>query len=64
MHTLVAEAFLTKGNKTEIHHKDFNKLNNTADNLQYVSRAEHIILHIQERKRKKNEKLLSKVCTD
>lgn len=32
-------------NKDIIHHKDFNKLNNSPDNLQYMGWIEHILYH-------------------
>ena len=46
VHKLVAEAFVDNPeNKSEVHHKDFNPANNNADNLMFVTRAEHMLLH-------------------
>jgi hypothetical protein len=46
VHQLVAEAFVPNPEGKEcIHHKDRNKLNNSADNLQWVTREEHSALH-------------------
>lgn len=42
IHILVAKAFLPNpDNKTEVNHKDFNKLNNRVDNLEWVTRDEN-----------------------
>ncbi|MFA5409310.1 MAG: NUMOD4 motif-containing HNH endonuclease [Bacilli bacterium] len=44
IHQLVAAAFLKKPlNKTEINHKDGNKQNNRADNLEWVTRRENML---------------------
>ena len=53
VHSLVAAAFLDKPDSIDmqIHHKDFNKLNNAAANLQYVTPQAHSKIHM-ERKRK------------
>lgn len=40
----------------EIHHKDFNKLNNAPENLVALSKDEHKILHEEERRRKRAHK--------
>lgn len=53
IHRLVALAFKPipekyKGipvEKLEVHHKDFNKRNNSVDNLEYLTRAEHKLIH-------------------
>lgn len=46
VHQLVAEAFVPNPEGKEcIHHKDRNKLNNSADNLQWLTREEHSALH-------------------
>lgn len=47
IHTLVASAFLNPPQNLEmqIHHKDFNKENNNAENLEYLSIAEHTKKH-------------------
>lgn len=46
VHRLVAATFLPNPeNKTIVHHKDFNRLNNTVQNLIYVSHQEHITIH-------------------
>lgn len=43
IHTLVAYAFLgARPDGAEINHKDGNKLNNCADNLEYCTRSENI----------------------
>lgn len=42
IHRLVAEAFLDNPeNKKEVNHKDLDKANNTADNLEWVSHSEN-----------------------
>ena len=38
--------------KLEVHHKDFNKLNNNIDNLEILTKSEHIRLHNILRNRK------------
>lgn len=48
IHQLVAESFITNSapeEKTQIHHIDFNPLNNKSNNLMYVSPKEHRELH-------------------
>ena len=49
VHKLVAQYFLPMPTKAfcEIHHKDFNGFNNKADNLMWVSTAEHKEIHRQ-----------------
>jgi len=43
IHTLVAEAFLgSRPDGTEINHKDLNRFNNKADNLEYITHSENI----------------------
>ena len=52
VHCLVAAAWLKapKNLEYEIHHKDFNRLNNSAINLEYVSKIEHQKIHNERRK--------------
>lgn len=49
VHRLVAAAFLEKpGNiEMQLHHKDFNKLNNAADNLEWLTPAQHRQKHLE-----------------
>lgn len=43
---LVAEAFLENGDTScEVHHKDVDKKNNKASNLEYIPKKEHLRLH-------------------
>lgn len=53
IHSLVAEAFLEppKSLNYQIHHKDFNSLNNKAANLEYLTPQEH--------RKKHNERIVS-----
>ena len=52
IHNLVALEWLEKPLNIdyEIHHKDFNKLNNKATNLEYISTIEHHKKHDEKRK--------------
>ena len=52
VHRLVANAFLPvpKALDFELHHKDCNKENNSAENLEWLSSAEHRQKHIKRRK--------------
>ncbi len=47
LHRLVAAAFLPPPVKTDyqLHHKDFDKLNNAADNLEWLSITDHVKKH-------------------
>lgn len=50
IHQLVAECFLVNPaptEKTQVHHKDFNPLNNKVSNLVYVTPKEHRQIHAQ-----------------
>lgn len=49
LHRLVAAAFLPypKSLKMQLHHKDFDKTNNAADNLIWLSAADHYKLHAE-----------------
>ena len=52
VHRLVAFAFCENkyiGQKTEIHHKDFNRANNAANNLEILSFAEHHKRHTEQK---------------
>lgn len=55
IHTLVAAAFLPLPQKLDmqLHHKDFDKTNNTAENLVFLTAAQHRKIH-RERNRKQN----------
>lgn len=49
VHRLVAQTFIPNPeNKPFVHHKDLNHLNNSADNLMWVTRKEHDELHKNE----------------
>lgn len=52
VHCLVAETWLEqpKSLDYEIHHKDFNSLNNAVSNLEYLSKIEHYKKHEEGRK--------------
>ena len=57
VHRLVAAAFLPMPCNIDmnLHHKDFNKTNNLADNLQWLSASEHKKKHLkQNNRRRKN----------
>lgn len=48
IHRLVAAAFVPKpSGKTEVNHKDGNKFNNAADNLEWVTPSENFIHALQ-----------------
>lgn len=56
LHRLVAFSFLDVPEQLElyeVHHKDFNRFNNNASNLQFLTLAEHHKIH-NERKKKEN----------
>lgn len=52
IHCLVAAEWLPQPQNldVEIHHKDFNKLNNNADNLEYLTKVQHTKKHLERRK--------------
>lgn len=58
VHTLVGNEFLPMPASMEyqIHHKNFNSLDNRLSNLTYMLKQEHIKLHAEERKRKNGKK--------
>lgn len=46
VHQLVAQAFISNTNcYTVVHHKDENPLNNCIENLEWISKLEHDIIH-------------------
>lgn len=49
IHTLVANAFLGRPESIDcqVHHKDFNSLNNKADNLEYLRPKQHRKKHLE-----------------
>lgn len=52
---LVAEAFLDNpDNKPIVHHIDMNRKNNSCNNLQWMTNAEHIATHKKLNREKKN----------
>lgn len=54
LHKIIAMCFCQNPlNKTIIHHKDGNGLNNKADNLMWVTFPEHMALHRELKKAKK-----------
>lgn len=58
IHVLVANAFLGKPDNLEmqIHHKDFINDNNVIDNLEYLTREEHLNKHNERRLQQLNER--------
>ena len=52
VHRLVADAFIDKPKQIDyvLHHKDFNKLNNSAENLEWLSNATHAKKHTRRNK--------------
>jgi len=58
IHLLLYESFCEKLNGNEcIHHSDKNSMNNSYDNLQKMTRSEHIILHNKNNKNMFGKKL-------
>lgn len=58
VHTIVANEWLNKPDRAdyEVHHIDFNKLNNNASNLVWLSIPEHKKIHCERRKYDKTQK--------
>ena len=58
VHSLVASTWLDppQSLEYEIHHKDFNSLNNNVSNLEYLSRIQHYKKHEERKKNVKNKK--------
>ena len=56
VHRLVAAAFLPLPEKIDmnLHHKDFNKKNNAADNLEWLPDTIHAKIHSQKRSKENN----------
>ena len=65
VHRLVAQYFLPMPNSIDmqLHHKDFNKHNNAANNLEWLTPAAHSKIHC-ERMKEENECTKSKEDTD
>ena len=65
IHCLVASAWLNPPQSidVEVHHKDFNSLNNIASNLEYLSKIQHHKIH-EERRKTENECTKSKKDND
>lgn len=61
VHRLVAAAFLMPPKSIEeaLHHKDYNKQNNAADNLQWLNAREHAKIHAAARKEQKENATVS-----
>ena len=59
VHRLVAEAFIDNPeDKPIVHHRDTNRRNNKASNLQWMTEAEHAAAHLkinQERKKQREQ---------
>lgn len=63
MHILVAQAFIPNPeNKTEVHHIDGDRSNNSVDNLMWVTPEEHAALHRNKRQNVNAETKSIQVC--
>lgn len=62
-HRLIAESFIPNiENKTDVNHKDGNKLNNSVENLEWVSRTENIYHSLRTGLHANPEKSVTGVC--
>lgn len=66
LHRLVAQAFIGDIEGREVHHKDLDKTNNRADNLEILTKAEHDQKHreIEAARRKAQEEIEEAAADD